>query len=71
MRARHWDPLDFRLATRIVSHSDIADAVAKRFAVDQASFANKFVWPRERDDGFLALLGYDGDFDLALPDIEN
>jgi hypothetical protein len=35
------------------------------------SFANKFVWPQQCDDGFFALLGHDGDFDLALLDIEN
>ena len=38
---------------------------------DQASFADKFVLPQQGDDGFLSLLGYDGDFDLALLDIEN
>ena len=38
---------------------------------DQASFADKFVLPQQGDDGFLSLLGYDSDFDLALLDIEN
>jgi len=63
------DPLDFpSFATRIVSHSDIADAVAKPLRLsDQASFRpTNSSGPRKRDDGFLALLGYDGDFDFAL-----
>jgi hypothetical protein len=38
---------------------------------DQASFADKLVRPQQCDNGFLSLLGYDCDFDLALLDIEN
>jgi hypothetical protein len=37
----------------------------------QASFAAEFVRPQDCDDGFFALLGNNGDFDLAIPDIEN
>jgi hypothetical protein len=37
----------------------------------QASFAAELVRPQDCDDGFLALLGDNGDFDLALLDIEN
>ena len=37
----------------------------------QASFAAEFVRPQDRDDRLLALLGDNGDFDLALLDIEN
>jgi hypothetical protein len=66
------DPLDFRLchSHRLAFRQRRCCRQAFRLS-DQASFANKFVWPQERDDGFLALFGYDGDFDLALPDIEN
>jgi hypothetical protein len=38
---------------------------------DQASFTHEFVDTQDRDDGFLALLGYDGDFDFAFLNIEN
>ena len=66
------NPLDFRLchSHRLAFRHCRRCRQTLRLS-DQASFANKFVWPQERDDGFLALLGYDGDFDLALPDIEN
>src|SRR5271166_2662653 len=37
----------------------------------QASFAAEFVRSQDCDDGFFALLGNNGDFDLAIPDIEN
>jgi hypothetical protein len=37
----------------------------------QASFAAEFVRPQDCDDSLLALLGDNGDFDLALLDIEN
>jgi hypothetical protein len=38
---------------------------------DQAAFASKLIWPQDCDDSFLALLGNDGDFNLALFDVEN
>src|SRR6476660_8814752 len=37
----------------------------------QATFAAEFIRPEECDDGFLPLLGSDGDFDLAFLDVEN
>ena len=37
----------------------------------KASFAEEFVRPKDRDDGFLALLGNDGDLHLALLDVED
>jgi hypothetical protein len=37
----------------------------------QASFTAEFVRPQDCDDGFFALLGDNGDFDLALLDVEN
>jgi hypothetical protein len=37
----------------------------------EASFAKELVRGVDCDDGLLALLGYDGEFDLALQDIEN
>jgi hypothetical protein len=66
------NPLDFRLchSHRLAFRHCRGCRQAFRLS-NQASFAHKFVWSQERDDGFLALLGYDGDFDLALPDIEN
>src|SRR5260370_26797932 len=38
---------------------------------DQASLTEEFVRPQDCDNGFLALLGYDGDFDLALSNIHD
>src|SRR6476660_6605579 len=37
----------------------------------QASFSAEFVRPQDGDDGFLALLRDNGDFDLAVLDIEH
>lgn len=37
---------------------------------DQASFAQKFIRPEQRDHGFLALGRYDRKFDLALLDVK-
>src|SRR5579859_7381339 len=38
---------------------------------DQASFAHEFISTQDSDYSFLALLGNDGDFDLAFFYIEN
>ena len=38
---------------------------------DQASLAHEFVRTQNCDDRFFALLRDDGDFDLALSDVEN
>ena len=38
---------------------------------EQASFTEKFFGPQKCDNGFLSFLGDDGDFDLALLDIED
>jgi hypothetical protein len=38
---------------------------------DQASFTHAFVNAQDGDYCFLALLGYDGDFDFALFSVEN
>ena len=37
----------------------------------KTSFAEEFVRSQDRDDGFFALLGNDGDLHLALLDIED
>src|SRR3954447_22045984 len=37
----------------------------------QASFAKKVARPGDCNDVFLALLGNNGEFDLALPDVKN
>jgi hypothetical protein len=37
----------------------------------QATFAAEFIRPQDGDDGFLPLLGNDGDFDLAALNEEN
>ena len=37
----------------------------------QASLANELVLAEDRDNSFLALLGYDSDLDPALFDVEN
>ena len=37
----------------------------------QATFAAEFIWPQDCDDGFLPLLGNDGDFDLAVMDVKD
>jgi hypothetical protein len=38
---------------------------------DQASFPQKFIFSEDCDNGFIALLGYDGNFDLARLDIDD
>src|SRR5258708_1019603 len=38
---------------------------------DQASLTEEFIRPQDCDNGFLALLGYDGDFDLALSNVHD
>src|SRR5690349_6479131 len=38
---------------------------------DQAPFTRKFISTQDRYYGFLALLGYNGDFDLAFLNIED
>jgi hypothetical protein len=64
--------LNFRL---IHSHSDaFGHCTCRRQSLrlaDQASFTHEFVSTQERYHGFLALLGYDSDFDLAFFNIEN
>jgi hypothetical protein len=37
----------------------------------QTSFAKKVTWSQDCNDRFLALLGNDSEFDLALPDVKN
>src|SRR5207247_10463114 len=37
----------------------------------QTSFAEKVTWSQDRNHRFLALLGNDGEFDLALLDVKN
>jgi hypothetical protein len=37
----------------------------------QTSFAKKMTWSQDCNDCFLALLGNDGEFDLALLDVKN
>src|SRR5207237_5738114 len=37
----------------------------------QTSFAKKVTWSQDCNHRFLALLGNDGEFDLALLDVEN
>src|SRR5205807_9657410 len=37
----------------------------------QTSFAKKMTWSQDCNDRFLALLGNDGEFDLALLDVKN
>src|SRR5260370_26294899 len=37
----------------------------------QTPFAKKITRSQDCDHGFLALLGIDGELDLALPDVEN
>ena len=37
---------------------------------DEASLAQEFVRPQDGDDGFLPMLGDDGDFDFDFLDIE-
>jgi hypothetical protein len=37
----------------------------------QTSFAKKVTWSEDCNDRFLALLGNDGEFDLALLDVKN
>ena len=37
----------------------------------QTSFAKKVTWSQDGNHRFLALLGNDGEFDLALLDVEN
>ena len=37
----------------------------------QATFAAEFIRPEDCDDGFLPLLGNDGDFDLAVTDVKD
>ena len=43
---------------------------AQRMAI-QTSFAKKMTWSQDCNDCFLALLGNDGEFDLALLDVKN
>ena len=43
---------------------------AQRMAI-QTSFAKKVTRSEDCDDRFLALLGNDGEFDLALLDVKN
>jgi hypothetical protein len=38
---------------------------------DQASFTHEFINTQDSDHGFLALFGYDGDFNLAFFNVEN
>jgi hypothetical protein len=47
----------------------MALAVAK--LADQAPFAKELAWAQDADHRFLALLGRDHNFDLALLDVEN
>jgi hypothetical protein len=47
---------------------DIADA--QRMAI-QTSFAKKVTWSQDCNHRFLALLGNDGEFDLALLDVKD
>jgi hypothetical protein len=59
-------------SSRMTSDSVIAVAVAKRRGcpIKHPSPQNS-VGTQERDNGFLALLGDNGDFDLAILDIGN
>src|SRR5204863_6471540 len=43
---------------------------AQRMAI-QTSFAKKVTWSQDGNHRFLALLGNDGEFDLALLDVKN
>jgi len=57
-------------STRMISHSVIvtADAIRRNCPV---TFAEEFVRSRHCDDGFLAFLGDNDDFDLAILDVEH
>src|SRR6266478_7214904 len=57
---------------RVITHSSTALVVAdaQRMAI-QTSFAKKVTWSQDCNDGFLALLGNDGELDLALLDVKN
>jgi hypothetical protein len=65
-------PLDFGLLN---SHSDaFGHCTCRRQAFrlsGQAPFPHEFVSAQDCDHGFLALPGYDGDFDFSFLDIEN
>jgi hypothetical protein len=37
----------------------------------QTSFPKKLTWSQDSNHRFLALLGYDSEFDLALLDVKN
>jgi len=56
------DPHDLAVAHRLGCRQP------QRLA-DQASFAEEFARSEDRDDRFLALLGRDGDLDLAFLDV--
>ncbi len=57
---------------RMISQSVIAVAVEmRRVLPGQASFTAKVVLSKNCDHSFLALLGNDGDLDLALLDVKN
>jgi len=60
------NPQDLGLLHSHSHHSVIAVAVARRFG-----FTEEFIRPQDCDNGFLALLGYDGDFDLALSNVHD
>jgi hypothetical protein len=65
-------PLDFAL---VHSHRDaFGHCTCRRQSLrlsDQASFTHEFIGTQDRDYGFLALLGNDGDFDFAFFYVEN
>src|SRR6266478_6542737 len=57
---------------RVITHSSTALVVAdaQRMAI-QTSFAEKVTWSQDCNHRFLALLGNDGELDLALLDVKN
>jgi hypothetical protein len=57
-------------SSRMISHSDIAIAVATRLA-GQAIFSAELIRPQDCDDGFLSSLGKDTDFDPAVMDVKD
>jgi len=66
------EPLDFSF---VHPHGDaIGHCACRRQSLwlsDQASFTHEFVNAQNCDYGFLALLGYNGDFDFAPFYVEN
>src|ERR1700685_958608 len=65
-------PIIADFSARMISHSVIAAAVAKcRGLPGQAPLSAEIVRTHDRNNGFLPLLGNDGDLDPALLDVEH